>query len=178
MWRLKTLDLLGGSVKMQVSQAFITHVRHELAFYFLMLAFGWKGGKCARGGCHLGGKACGSCKMPTGSHYTWVLSGSFRTPKNFLPLNGAFGKTEVHWNYKQTQEESENQRGGGWKREKWVGGGGAVRNHNWRHFATAEKEEVQSKDNVNNRVAIYNWSQLSALKLKNQREVKLKPVWW
>lgn len=50
------------------------------------------------------GGACGSCKMPTGSHYTWVLSVSFRAPKTFLPLNGAFGKREVHWNHKQTQE--------------------------------------------------------------------------
>lgn len=67
------------------------------------------------GGRHLGAKeggACGSCKRPTGTHYTWVLSSSFRAPKNFLPLNGAFGKREVHWNHKQTQEESENQKMG------------------------------------------------------------------
>lgn len=93
-----------------------------------MLAVSWQeGGVQGGGGVYLGGKeggACGSCKMPTGSHYTWVLSGSFRAPKNFLPLNGAFGKREVHWNHKQTQEESENQRGGGWKREKMGGVGG------------------------------------------------------
>lgn len=29
------------------------------------------------------------------------------------------------------------------------------RNHNRKHKATAEKEEVQSKDNVNNRAVIY-----------------------
>lgn len=35
--QLYSLDLLGGSMRMQARQAFITHVRHELAFSFLML---------------------------------------------------------------------------------------------------------------------------------------------
>lgn len=132
--KLCSLDLLGGSMRMQAYQAFMTHVRHELAFSFLMLVVVWQEGVCR--GVTLEAKeggACGSCKMPTGSHYTWVLSGSFRAPKTFLPLNGAFGKIEVHWNHKQTQErerksermkERKNVRGGagrGGKREITTG---------------------------------------------------------
>lgn len=129
---------------------------------------------CVGGGNHLGGKkggACGSCKMPTGSHYTWVLSGSFRTPKNFLPLNGAFGKRGVHWNHKETQEESENQRGRGWKREEWMGWG--------RKNTTGGKEQQLRKRKfkartMNHRVIIYNMAECVE---KSQRERKSKLVW-
>lgn len=135
---------------------------------FSMLALADKRNVC-RGvvGGHFGGKeggACGSCKMPTGSHYTCVLSGSFRAPKNFLPLNGAFGKRGVHWNHKQTQEESKNQRGGGgWKKERrtWVDWG-IRENHDRRHRAAAEEEEVQSKDNEEQSGHLHHvWRQLS-----------------
>lgn len=38
----------------------------------------------------------------------------------------------------------------------WGGKGVKERNHNRKHIAKAEKHEVQSKDNVNDRVVKYN----------------------
>lgn len=157
-------------MRKQAGQAFITHVRHELALFF----FNACRGEVSVGGFH-SGWPCDSCMMPTGSHYTWVLSGSFRAPKNVLRLNGAFGKRGVHWNHKQTQEESEIREEEENERERererktgWVGE---------RETTTAMTQEVQRKDRANNRAVSYNmaghgWERADSLNQNKACEVK------
>lgn len=47
---------------------------------------------------------------------------------------------------------------------KDINGGGGARKHNRRHTATAEKEEVQSKDNEQQSTLQYGWTRQNVLK--------------
>lgn len=80
--QLCSLDLLGGSMRMQARQTFITHVRHELAFSFLTLIVIWQEGG-VQGGCHFGGKRGWSMWLmqdadwvPLHLNFEWQLQGS------------------------------------------------------------------------------------------------------